>query len=71
MSLKSIAIIGAGNGGCAAAVEFTQLGYDVRLYGRSASTVEPLIARGASSTRACWGTASRLFRPSRRTPARR
>ncbi len=44
--IRSIAIIGAGNGGCAAAVEFTLAGFDVRLYGRSPSTLEPILARG-------------------------
>lgn len=45
-TIKSVAIIGAGNGGCAAAVDLTQRGFDVRLYGRSATTVAPLQARG-------------------------
>ena len=40
--IKTIAIIGAGNGGCAAAAQLTQRGFDVRLYGRSRSTTEPL-----------------------------
>lgn len=44
--IKSVAIIGAGNGGCAAAVDLTQHGLDVRLYGRSVTTVAPLQARG-------------------------
>jgi opine dehydrogenase len=45
-AVERVAIIGAGNGGCAAAAELTQAGFDVRLYGRSKSTIEPLIARG-------------------------
>lgn len=45
-SVKSVAIIGAGNGGCAAAVDLSLRGFDVRLYGRSESTVAPLQARG-------------------------
>ncbi len=44
--IKRVAIIGAGNGGCAAAVDLTQRGFEVRLYGRSASTIAPLQARG-------------------------
>jgi len=44
--ISTVAIIGAGNGGCAAAVDLTQRGFEVRLYGRSASTVAPLKARG-------------------------
>ena len=41
--IRRVAIIGAGNGGCAAAVDLTQRGFEVRLWGRSASTIEPLI----------------------------
>ena len=44
--IERVAIIGAGNGGCAAAAELTQLGLEVRLYGRSASTVQPMQAIG-------------------------
>jgi hypothetical protein len=44
--IHTIAIIGAGNGGCAAAALLTQRGFDVRLYGRSRSTTEPLAAIG-------------------------
>jgi opine dehydrogenase len=45
-TIKTIAIIGAGNGGCAAAAHLTQRGFDIRLYGRSAGTIEPLRAIG-------------------------
>jgi opine dehydrogenase len=44
--VERVAIIGAGNGGFAAAADFTKAGYDVRLYGRSQSTIDPVIARG-------------------------
>jgi opine dehydrogenase len=44
--IKSIVIIGAGNGGCAAAAQLTQRGFDIRLYSRSRSTTEPLSAIG-------------------------
>lgn len=44
--IKTIAIIGAGNGGCAATAQLVQRGFEVRLYGRSRGTVEPLAARG-------------------------
>jgi opine dehydrogenase len=43
---RTIAIIGAGNGGCAAAAQLTQRGFTVRLYGRSRSTIAPLYAIG-------------------------
>lgn len=44
--IKTVAIIGAGNGGCAAAADLGQRGYEVRLYGRSPSTIAPLQAIG-------------------------
>lgn len=44
--VQRVAIVGAGNGGCAAAVDFTLRGFEVTLCGRSASTVEPLQRRG-------------------------
>src|SRR5262249_33143213 len=45
-AIKTIAIIGAGNGGCAAAAQFAQRGFNVRLYGRSSGTTAPLAALG-------------------------
>ncbi|WP_149536774.1 NAD/NADP-dependent octopine/nopaline dehydrogenase family protein [Siccirubricoccus phaeus] len=45
-SISSIAIIGAGHGGCAAAADLTRRGFAVRLYGRSASTIAPIQAAG-------------------------
>ena len=44
--IKTIAIIGAGNGGCAAAAHLSRRGFDIRLYGRSRATTEPLSAIG-------------------------
>lgn len=44
--IREIAIIGAGNGGCAGAADLTLRGFDVRLYGRSPSTVAPIIEQG-------------------------
>jgi opine dehydrogenase len=44
--IREVAIIGAGNGGCAAAADLTLRGFSVRLYGRSAATVDPIRARG-------------------------
>lgn len=41
-----IAIIGAGNGGAAAAVELTLAGHKVALHGRSEATIEPFLASG-------------------------
>ncbi len=45
-AVRTVAIVGAGNGGCAAAVDLSLRGFDVRLYGRSPSTVAPLQGRG-------------------------
>lgn len=41
-----VAVIGAGNGGAAAAVELTLAGHDVALHGRSRTTIEPFLASG-------------------------
>ena len=49
--IKTIAIIGAGNGGCAAAAHLTQRGFDIRLYGRSAGTTDPFAPSAGSHTR--------------------
>lgn len=46
MSIRKIAILGAGNGGCAAAADLTLRGYEVRLFSRSESTVSKLARRG-------------------------
>jgi opine dehydrogenase len=44
--IHTIAIIGAGNGGCAAAAQLSQRGFDIRLYGRSPGTTAPLAKIG-------------------------
>lgn len=46
MSIKTIAVLGAGNGGCAAAADLTLRGYEVRLFSRSESTIAKLAKRG-------------------------
>jgi opine dehydrogenase len=46
MSVRSIAVLGAGNGGCAAAADLGARGFDLRLYNRSRARLEPLIERG-------------------------
>lgn len=43
---KRVAILGAGNGGCAAAVDLTLNGFDVSLFTRSAATIKPIQERG-------------------------
>jgi opine dehydrogenase len=46
MTIRKIAILGAGNGGCAAAADLTLRGYEVRLFSRSESTIVTLAKRG-------------------------
>ena len=46
MALPKVAVLGAGNGGCAAAADLGRRGYDVRLYSRSRARLEPIIAQG-------------------------
>jgi opine dehydrogenase len=46
MSIHKIAVLGAGNGGCAAAADLTLRGYEIRLFSRSESTLSPLGKRG-------------------------
>jgi opine dehydrogenase len=41
-----VAVLGAGAGGAAAAVELTQQGHQVRLWNRTAATLEPFFAAG-------------------------
>jgi opine dehydrogenase len=46
MAIKKIAVLGAGNGGCAAAADLTLRGYEVRLFSRSEATLIPIAKRG-------------------------
>jgi opine dehydrogenase len=46
MSIQKIAVLGAGNGGCAAAADLTLRGFEVRLFSRSESTIARLANRG-------------------------
>jgi opine dehydrogenase len=46
MSIRKIAVLGAGNGGCAAAADLTLRGYETRLYSRSLSTIQPIVDKG-------------------------
>ncbi len=47
MSIQKIAVLGAGNGGCAAAADLTLRGFQVRLFSRSESTTAKLGKLGA------------------------
>jgi opine dehydrogenase len=46
MAIQSVAVLGAGNGGCAAAADLAGRGFEVRLYNRSRERLEPLLKRG-------------------------
>lgn len=46
MAIKKIAVLGAGNGGCAAAADLTLRGFEVRLFSRSEETLMPIRRRG-------------------------
>lgn len=44
--MSRIAILGAGNGGCATAADLTRRGFEVHLFSRSETTLQPLRERG-------------------------
>ncbi len=46
MSIQNVAVLGAGNGGCATAADLAIRGFETRLYSRSENTLEPLRQRG-------------------------
>ena len=46
MSIKKVAVLGAGNGGCAAAADLTLRGFEVRLFARSEATIAKLAKAG-------------------------
>ncbi|MGH7798836.1 MAG: NAD/NADP octopine/nopaline dehydrogenase family protein [Candidatus Binatia bacterium] len=46
MAIRKIAVLGAGNGGCAAAADLTLRGFQIRLFSRSESTIAKLARRG-------------------------
>ena len=51
MSIKTVAILGAGHGGCAAAADLGKRGYAVRLHARDAERLKPLRERGGIEMR--------------------
>jgi opine dehydrogenase len=46
VTVRSVAVLGAGNGGCAAAADLAMRGFDVRLFNRTRARIEPIIERG-------------------------
>jgi opine dehydrogenase len=51
MTVKSVAVLGAGHGGCAAAADLSNRGYAVRLHARNAARLAPLRAQGGVEAR--------------------
>jgi len=51
MAIKTIAVLGAGHGGCAAAADLTLRGFAVRLYARSAERLAPMREAGGVEVR--------------------
>ncbi len=51
MSIATVAVLGAGHGGCAAAADLGRRGYRVRLHARNAERLAPLRARGGIEVR--------------------
>src|SRR5262245_39915458 len=51
MGVNSVAVLGAGHGGCAAAADLGKRGYSVRLHARNPERLAPLRARGGIEAR--------------------
>ena len=51
MMVRSVAVLGAGHGGCAAAADLGRRGYRVRLHARNAERLAPLRAQGGIEAR--------------------
>ena len=45
-AIRTVAILGAGAGGCAVAADLTRRGCEVRMFSRSGSSIAPIAARG-------------------------
>src|SRR3977135_1090728 len=51
MAVNSVAVLGAGHGGCAAAADPSKRGYSVRLHARNAERLAPLRTQGGIEAR--------------------
>lgn len=49
--IRTIAVLGAGHGGCAAAADLTRRGFEVRLHARNPERLGPLLAAGGIEAR--------------------
>jgi len=54
MTIQSVAVLGAGHGGLAAAADLTRRGFEVRLHARRAETLAPLREQGGVRARGVW-----------------
>lgn len=45
-TIRTVAVLGAGNGGCAAAADLTNRGFAVHLFSRNRATLQPILDRG-------------------------
>lgn len=63
--IRTVAILGAGNGGCAAVAHLAQHGYHVHLWNRGAERLAPFLAQGGVAYRGALGDG--LARPDRIT----
>lgn len=52
---ETVAVLGAGNGGCAAAADLTLRGFSTRLYNRSPERLAPILERGGIETKGVLG----------------
>src|SRR5215471_13883979 len=51
MTIRTVAVLGAGHGGCAAAADLGKRGYVVRLHARNAERLKPLLERSGIEAR--------------------
>ncbi len=51
MTIETVAVLGAGHGGCAAAADLTRRGYRIRLHARNPERLAPLRERGGIEAR--------------------
>ncbi len=51
MAVKSVAVLGAGHGGCAAAADLSKRGYSVRMHARNADRLAPFRTQGGIEVR--------------------
>jgi opine dehydrogenase len=58
--IRTVAVLGAGNGGCAAAADLTNRGFTVHLFSRNRATLQPILERGGLELTGVVGDGFRL-----------